>query len=196
MNIWLVELDVSKYIWCAMNEKNMNSSNFRELFLNGNIPSDEQVKDVTFYNKDKDDVEQKGLKPADIMRGGSVLLASQKAKQLIEKEYDGLFRFIMTSIDDFPNEEYYIIEPVIYLELSEHLDMEKTYIKYVANDINKGIFEIRNYCFMEEIRNHHFFRFMYNNGTRYIPQTRYCDDEFKEFVEKNNITGLKFKKAH
>ncbi|MCM1062757.1 MAG: hypothetical protein NC452_21150 [Eubacterium sp.] len=122
-------------------------------------------------------------------------IVSEKVKELFEKEYSGLFCFFPAVLEELPNIKYYILSPTVYLAAERVLDMKCTKIKYVGDNIERGIiFDIREYFFTQNVKGHHFFRLVFNNGEKRLYTFRYCDDEFKEFIEKNNITGLKFTK--
>lgn len=188
MKIWEVNLDVNNYMWCIFTDtEDMNGYEFEKLFWHEETLTKTMPQNPVFHNKDIEE----NLPSADIMCGGSYpWLVNEKTKRLIENKYSGLFRFFSATIEDLPNEEYHIMFPIGYLELSDYVDMERTEIKYIANDKEKGIFSIRRLVFTQKIRGHHFFRFT-DNGHHY-KRFIYCDDEFKNFIENNNITGLRF----
>ena len=197
MNIWQVFPDVDNYWWCIFKAtEKIDGLDFITLFSNENEDKlSEILPDKTvFYNKDRGRRGYRKLRPADIMKGDVTMLVNEKSKCLIENKYSEFFRFFSIILEDLPNEKYYIIIPLVYLELSDYLDMENTEIKYLSDDKSKGIYKIRRYVFLEKTKGHHLFRLMYNNGKSRMFIDWYCDDEFKDFIEENNITGLKFTK--
>lgn len=197
MNIWLATPDVNNYWWCIFKgTEEIDGLDFITLFSNDNEDKLSEVlpEKIVFYNKDRGRKKNRRLHSADIMKGDVTILINEKSKCLIESEYSELFRFFSISLEDLPNEKYYIMIPLVYLELSDYLDMDNTEIKYLADDKSKGIYKIRRYVFLEKIKGNHIFRLMYNNGKSCMFTDWYCDDNFKDFIEKNKITGLKFKK--
>lgn len=194
MNIWNVDFDVEKYMWCVFKEtEDMDLLNFSELFFNESTLHETLPKDVIFHKRDKENDNPL----ADIMMssGTDSGIVSEKAKIIFESEYKELFRFFPVSLEEFPKEKYYILSPTEFLFAEDVLDIKKTDIDYVRNDDEMCIiYKIRHYAFTEKIKGHHFFRMIFNNGKNKISNWRYCDDEFKEFIEKNNITGLEFTK--
>lgn len=191
MNIWQVDVDVEQYMWCSFTEtKSLKLLQLSELFYNEDTLSKTLPPNISFHDKDK-----KAKKfTADVMYGDVCWIVNKSTKQLLKSKYGDLFYFFKTTIDDFPNEEYYMIVPFVFLELSNYLDMENTDIKYIGDKKKHGIFEIRYHVFTKKIIGHHFFMFKYDNGTKRMRRFKYCDDEFKEFIEKNNITGFEFTK--
>lgn len=185
MNIWKVNFDVDKYMWCILCEK----GNIRLLdFLNFFDHEEELPTDLTCRNKDK-----QIFPTADVMQcsGTASGIVNEKFKIASENKYSGLFKFYPIKLIDNPNEKYYILVPNTYLDMNEILDMNSTIFRY--RDEKRVMSEILKYSFNSKVIGHHFFRMCYNE--RKFSITKYCDDEFKEFIEKNNITGLKFIKV-
>ena len=194
MNIWNVNYNVDEYMWCIFRETDsMNFSQFSQLFINEDTLANTLPKDIVLKNKDKKD----NSPIADMMACSGTMsgIVSEKVKELFEKEYSGLFCFFPACLDELPNVKYYILLPTVYLVAENVLDMEHTKIKYVGDNIERGIiFDIQEYSFTRNVKGHHFFRMAFNNGGKKLYTFRYCDDEFKDFIEKNNITGLEFTK--
>ena len=192
MNIWRVNFNVEKYMWCVFNEtESMNLLQFAELFFNEEILSEKLPKEIVFHNKDDENKNP----PADMMMcsGTCSGIVNDRVKKMLESQYDGVFHFYRAHLKELPNEIHYILVPAVYLYAEEVLDLENTDIDYVCDDV---IFKIRRYVFTTKVKKNHFFRMIFNNGKIKMYNWLYCDDKFKNFIEKNDITGLKFKKIY
>ncbi len=196
MNIWKIGFDVEKYMWCVFREtEDMDILSFSGLFNNEKILPDTLPENITFFKRDYEDSGE--LPPADMMRssGGDAGIISERAKRMLEAEYSNLFRFFPVCLEEFPEEKYYILNPTEYVFAEDVLDMDNTDINYLRNDKEYFIiYKILRYSFTPKIKGHHFFGLAFNHGKDKMFVWKYCDDEFKRFIEKNNITGLTFEK--
>lgn len=184
MCIWKISFDVEKYMWCILCE----TENIRILdFLDYFDHEEELPTDLMCCNKDK-----QIFPAADMMQcsGTASGIVNEKFKTASENKYSGLFKFYPVNLIDVPNEKHYILVPGIYLDMQEILDMNSTVFRY--RDGKKVLSEILQYSFTPKVIGNHFFRMCYNE--RKFSVNKYCDDEFKEFIERNSITGLKFTK--
>lgn len=184
MTIWKVEPDVNNYMWILFSETDkMNCLQFSHLLRsNGQrVTLDEEAK--FHYQEDNNN------KIGDIMRiSAGYWLASEKAQKLISSEYGEIFQFIPTTCENEPDTNYYIMLPLVFCEA---LDMDKSIYKcYRYGNI---ISSISQYCFNEEAYKYPFFLLKQGDYYHYGGGF-YSNDEFKDFIEKNNITGLKFTK--
>ena len=194
MNIWNVNFDVEKYMWCVFKvTEDIDLMKFSSLVRHDKILPETLPENIIFCNKD----DENDNPIADMMMGSGAYagIISDKAKKMLESEYKDLFLFYPVCLENFPEEKYYILHPTEFVYAEDVLDMKNTYIDYVRNDRKTCIlYKVRRYTFTNKIKGHHFFRIIFNHGKNKIFNWKYCDDEFKEFIEKNNITGLKFTK--
>ena len=93
MNIWNVDFDVEKYMWCVFKEtEDMDLLNFSELFFNESTLHETLPKDVVFHKRDKENYNPL----ADIMMssGTDSGIVSEKAKKCLNpniKSYSAFF---------------------------------------------------------------------------------------------------------
>ena len=192
MCIWEIDFDVEKYMWCIFKKtKNMDFSQFSDLFYDTETIAEKLPPKIVFHNKDKDN------NPiADIMMctGTYNGIVSQRFKDLVESQYSGQFDFFASTLKESPQETFYIFVPKVYVKLEDVLDMENSGIEYIGGNKKRGLIsDINKYKFNEKIKEYHFFKITYGNGIKECLKM-FCDDNFKEFIEQNNLTGLIFTK--
>lgn len=191
MNIWKVDPDVSNYRASTIIEtEEMDILSFGHMMWR-KIEEIILPDSISFQFLDDDDNYEIG----DIMYTSmNNRLINKKAKDLIEKSFKDLFHFIKVKLVDEPEMEWYIILPLAFVDA---IDMEKSQYKYFhGTDI---ISKISTYVFNEKAKQYPFFRLMQPkalDGKDYYHHSwRFANDEFKEFIEQNHITGLEFKKV-
>ncbi len=189
MKIWLTDPNVDKYMWILFSEGNdMDSSRFEDHLSKLNC----EGKDICFDKKILFRFQDRNLLPtADIMYASQKYwLASSKAQKLISDSFGELFHFIPAICENEPEKEYFIMLPKIFCE---GLNMEKSLYKYWSD--TDYIDSVQRYVFNDNAMQYPFFMLKDKKHFYYVGRF-FSNDEFKNFIESNNITGLLFEKVY
>ncbi len=159
------------------------------------------------FNFDFCDDENKPL--CDFMQTNLALLwvASKRAKEITESAYGDIFSFFPVENTDEHGNEYYVFIPSEYIELTDVIDIEKSWFRSRPTppmlQPYEGIYDyydIAEFCFKANVKNHPVF-FLKQSGrhrrtgkevTIYENTCIFVLDEFVRFVRENNLTGFSF----
>lgn len=114
-------------------------------------------------------------------------VVNSEVKEILEaSQFSKYFEFLEVTIDDKNDSKHYLVH---YLNLVDGLDMNKT--KY--HDISGGIRIIDSPVFKESIKSSDIFKVRIDEFS--AEREVFCNDNFKDFVEEHNLTGIEFKKV-
>lgn len=187
MKIWLTDPNVDKYMWILFSERNnMKISQFESNLSKPNY----EGKEISFDKKFLFRFQDRNLLPtADIMYASPIYwLASSKAQKLISDRFKGAFHFIPAVCENEPEKEYFIMLPRVFCE---GLDMEKSKYKFWSD--SDRIDKVQRYVFNDHAMQYPFF--MLKDKRHFYDSSFFSNDEFKSFIESNNITGLIFEEV-
>ncbi|MDD7428830.1 MAG: hypothetical protein PUK49_03525 [Oscillospiraceae bacterium] len=189
MKIWLTHPNVDKYMWILFSERNdMKSSRFEDHLSKLNC----EGKEICFDKKILFHFQNNNLLPTgDIMYASpNYWLAGSKAQKLISGRFGGSFQFIPAICENEPEKEYFIMLPRVFCE---GLDPERSTYKYLLDTDYIG--SVQRYVFNDNAMQYPFFmlkdkKYFYDAGRFF------SNDEFKHYIESNNITGLVFERVY
>ena len=125
-------------------------------------------------------------KIADFSRWSSVIqnVVDEKTKAVLEDRFSDFIQFLPVTMEGTPYYFMHIFNAV------DALDYDNSTIKRFNEG---GIMRIKKYVFTDKIKDYPITRIYEGNFIN--PCDTFVNDEFKEFVEENGLTGLIFKEV-
>lgn len=183
MNVWLLKNDVNNY---ASLKINMNDLKLYEEKLKRGMHiydlNDNSV-EIVYKKRLCDRIEFADVYCIDNFP--YCFMINERTKKIFENELNIEAQYLEIKVLD-PKEKLYIMS---LLRKKDIIDYEKS--EYSLR-LNRYVGEIYKYVFKDEVRNEYAFKCFQDGILNSV--YKYCTDKFKDIVEKNNITGLKFEK--
>ena len=112
-------------------------------------------------------------------------MVDESSKMIIEKEFSDCIQFLEAVNNDDPLTKYYFLYPFRGIE---GLDTDKSKCDFLPN--SKIYTSVSKYIFRKDVEYCPVFK-LKSDGKAY-DMRMYVTDEFKNFIESNGITGLRF----
>lgn len=123
---------------------------------------------------------------ADIIRHNiGLFIANEYSKNLLEKKFESLIQFLPVKNDDDTENNYYQMYPIMAIDV---LDVEKSECSFMLD--SNWISHVYKYVFYDNAEFLPIFKLRCNGHVDSFKV--WVTDEFKKYVEENNITGFDF----
>lgn len=140
----------------------------------------------TYYFYLNNEINRNKIKQNIMRAHGGYFIADDKAKVLIQSAFGEFIQFLEAVNEEDLSAKYFLLYPVRSLDA---LDIDKSECRFMDEE-KRYISTIYKYIFKNDIEYYPVFKLKLKDRVKKVPV--YATDEFKNFIEENNITGFNF----